>query len=538
MAQSDKMKEVLEKLEHGVQEFFTSDRYVQYLNVMSRFHDYSLNNQILIASQMPEATRVAGFSSWIRNFERHVKKGEKAIMILAPSKRMIEVETDKADEFGNAIIEKREILTFRPVPVFDVSQTDGKELPELVSELSGKVDNFETLFTAIKAVAPYHIDIRAVESEAKGWCDYTSEVIVIKEGMSEAQTLKTAIHETAHGRIHGGDREKSRQQKEVEAESIAYVVCSHFGLDTSDYSFGYVAAWAGSQDAELLKQSMQTIRDESKAVISAIEQEIMEPGRTIRGRKQADIEADVAKQMEAMPELSDVQVRVVDAVEAEENQKVTVMAAYTADITEYDVKQKLDAHVNMDGISLSVVPVNRVEAKVPEPDREKMTDTSWPMVTVLSSSMPDKVMPGQYMNILEAQTQFRQMDHVCRLAGEKMHVKVAVAYTYRGMAHKVNDIVMIGDGRRNCLDYLDVSPDVCIYLKRHVQILDVVDKCRNENAVGKTGTRRQERYEDMIYDWAEEMRLKLNYMDNPAIRKPPEYDAKLVQQYKDWEVAR
>lgn len=541
MAGSDRMKEVLDKLEHGVREFFTSERFVQYLNVMSRFHDYSLNNQILIASQMPEATRVAGFSSWMRNFDRHVRKGEKAIMILAPVKRMTEVETDRADEYGNAVMEKREILTFRPVPVFDVSQTDGKELPELTPELAGGVKDFETLFTAIKAVAPYHIDVRAVESEAKGWCDYTSEVIVIKEGMSEAQTLKTAIHETAHGRIHNGDTEKSRRQKEVEAESIAYVVCNHFGLDTGDYSFGYVAAWAGNQDAGLLRQSMQTIRNEAAAVISAIEQEITEPGRHIRGRRRSDIEKDVEGQIKALPELADVRVRVVDTVEAapEERQKVTVMAACTADIPEYDIKQKLEDAVSMpDGIRLSIVPVNRAEAGAPETGREKMTDTSWPMVTVLSCSMPDRLMPGQYMNILEASEKFRAAGNACRKNGETMQAKIAVAYSYRGMAHKINDVVMLGAGKRSFLDYLDVSPDVCTCLKRHVQILDVMEKCRNENAVGKTGTRRQERYEDMIYEWAEEMRLRLNYMDSPEISRPPEYDAKLVEQYKNWEVAR
>ena len=283
MAQSEKMKQTLDKLEAGVMEFFTSEKYITYLQVMSKFHTYSANNQVLIAMQMPEATAVAGYNSWIRNFDRHVKRGEKSITILAPMKVKIKIDTDRRDADGKIIQEERETIKFRPVSVFDVSQTEGKPLPQIITELTGDVSRYEQLLNAARQAAPYPIEIGAVEGSAKGWCNFTQEKIIIKEGMSEAQTLKTAFHETAHARIHGGDTDKSREQKEVEAESIAYVVCSHFGLDTSDYTFGYVATWAGRQDINLLKQSMQTISQTAKAIITDVERAMEAPELTVSG---------------------------------------------------------------------------------------------------------------------------------------------------------------------------------------------------------------------------------------------------------------
>lgn len=202
MAQSEKMKQTLDKLEAGVIEFFTSEKYITYLQVMSKFHTYSANNQVLIAMQMPDATAVAGYNSWIRNFDRHVKRGEKSITILAPMKVKIKIDTDRRDADGKIIQEERETIKFRPVSVFDVSQTEGKPLPEIITELTGDVSRYEQLLYAARQAAPYPIEIGAVEGSAKGWCNFTQEKIIIKEGMSEAQTLKTAFHETAHARIH------------------------------------------------------------------------------------------------------------------------------------------------------------------------------------------------------------------------------------------------------------------------------------------------------------------------------------------------
>lgn len=538
MAQSEKMKQTLDKLEAGVMEFFTSEKFITYLQVMSKFHTYSANNQVLIAMQMPEATAVAGYNSWIRNFDRHVKNGEKSITILAPMKVKIKIDTDRRDADGKVIQEERETIKFRPVSVFDVSQTEGKPLPQIISELTGDVSRYEQLLDAARKAAPYPIEIGAVEGSAKGWCNYAQEKIVIKEGMSEAQTLKTAFHETAHARIHGGDTDKSREQKEVEAESIAYVVCSHFGLDTSDYTFGYVATWAGRQDINLLKQSMQTISQTAKSIITDVERAMEEPELTASGKSKEEIAQDVK---EAFTEQGhpEADVYVADSRIDGDKERITAVAAYKGEESEQTMKQMLaDSLPELSGTTLSVVPVNQDEVKEQACFTKDMTDTSWPMVTILTSTEPDKLMPGAVMNIYEAAVKFKTMENSLQLTGKTGYTRFSVEYTYLGMTQKIIDSAELGSGRRNFLDYMDISPDICTYLKRHVQVLEVMTLARNENAVGKTGGMRQARYEDMIYEWAEGCRLQLNYKSRPEIPKPPEYNPQLVRQYDRWEVVR
>lgn len=538
MAQSEKMKQTLDKLEAGVMEFFTSEKFITYLQVMSKFHTYSANNQVLIAMQMPEATAVAGYNSWIRNFDRHVKNGEKSITILAPMKVKIKIDTDRRDADGKVIQEERETIKFRPVSVFDVSQTEGKPLPQIISELTGDVSRYEQLLDAARQAAPYPIEIGAVEGSAKGWCNYAQEKIVIKEGMSEAQTLKTAFHETAHARIHGGDTDKSREQKEVEAESIAYVVCSHFGLDTSDYTFGYVATWAGRQDINLLKQSMQTISQTAKSIITDVERAMEEPELTASGKSKEEIAQDVK---EAFTEQGhpEADVYMADSRIDGDKERITAVAAYKGEESEQTMKQMLaDSLPELSGTTLSVVLVNQDEVKEQACFTKDMTDTSWPMVTILTSTEPDKLMPGAVMNIYEAAVKFKTMENSLQLTGKTGYTRFSVEYTYLGMTQKIIDSAELGSGRRNFLDYMDISPDICTYLKRHVQVLEVMTLARNENAVGKTGGMRQARYEDMIYEWAEGCRLQLNYKSRPEIPKPPEYDPQLVRQYDRWEVVR
>lgn len=538
MAQSEKMKQTLDKLEAGVIEFFTSEKYITYLQVMSKFHTYSANNQVLIAMQMPDATAVAGYNSWMRNFDRHVKRGEKSITILAPMKVKIKIDTDRRDADGKIIQEERETIKFRPVSVFDVSQTEGKPLPEIITELTGDVSRYEQLLYAARQAAPYPIEIGAVEGSAKGWCNFTQEKIIIKEGMSEAQTLKTAFHETAHARIHAGDTDKSREQKEVEAESIAYVVCSHFGLDTSDYSFGYVATWAGRQDINLLKQSLQTISQTAKSIITDVERAMEEPELTASGKSKEEIAQDVKEAFadQGHPEAS---VYIADSRIDGDKERVTAVAAYKGEESEFAMKQMLaDSLPELPGTALSVVPVNQDDVKEQAGFSRDMTDTSWAMVTILTSTEPDKLMPGSNMNIYEAAVKLRSLENGLRLAGETGYVRLSIECTYLGMTQKFIDSAELGTGRKNFIDYLDISPDLCTYLKRHIQVLEVMTLARNENAVGKTGTIRQQRYEDMIYEWAEKCRLALNYHSNPQIPKPPEYDPKLIRQYENWEVTR
>lgn len=294
--EKQKVQEITEKLEQGLQELFESEKYKSYLNTMSKFHNYSFNNTLLIAMQKPDATLVAGYKAWQRNFERHVKKGEKGISILAPAPYKIKEEQEKIDQVTNEpmldkdgmpIMEEVEIKipAFRVVPVFDVSQTDGKELPELsVSELSTDMEGYQDFMKALETVSPASIQYEDILGEAKGYFDITLNRIAIQEGMSESQTVKTAIHEVAHAKLHSREREKEtdlserkdRNTKEVEAESVAYTVCQHFGIDTSDYSFGYIAAWSSGKEMTELKSSLDTIRRTASELISGIETQLQE----------------------------------------------------------------------------------------------------------------------------------------------------------------------------------------------------------------------------------------------------------------------
>lgn len=282
------VNEITKKLSEGVKEIFEGDNYKKYLNTISKFHNYSTNNTILIARQNPEATLVAGFKSWENNFNRHVKKGEKGIKIIAPSpykKKVIVEKVDpvsmeiKLDMNGNPEKEETEIkmTAYRIVSVFDVSQTEGEPLPQIAVELTDNVNEYEAFMQAIRQSTSIPIEFEDIsDSAAKGYFDNAAQKIVIRKGMSESQSVKTAIHELAHSILHNTDTNaegagKDRQTKEVEAESVAYTVCSHFGIDTSDYSFGYIAGWSSGREADELKQSLETIRETSSELINSIE---------------------------------------------------------------------------------------------------------------------------------------------------------------------------------------------------------------------------------------------------------------------------
>ena len=294
--EKQKVQEITEKLEQGIKELFESEKYKTYLNTMSKFHNYSFNNTMLIAMQKPDATLVAGFKAWQKNFDRHVKKGEKGIRILAPAPYKIKEEQEKLDPVtGEIMLDKNgipiteeveiKIPAFRVVPVFDVSQTDGKELPDIgINELSGSVEDYEDFMQALTEVSPVPITYEDIDGDAKGYFHTTDHRIAIQEGMSQSQTVKTAIHEVAHAKLHDRERnqdivavlDKDRNTKEVEAESVAYTVCQHFGIDTSDYSFGYIAGWSSDRDMKELKSSLDTIRKTASELITGIEDRLAE----------------------------------------------------------------------------------------------------------------------------------------------------------------------------------------------------------------------------------------------------------------------
>ena len=292
--EKQRVQELTNKLEQGLQDLFNSDSYRNYLSTMSKFHNYSFNNTLLIAMQKPDATLVAGYKAWQKNFERHVNKGEKAIRILAPAPYKIKEERDKIDPVtqellldkdGNPQKEEVEITipAFRAVSVFDLSQTDGKPIPELTAkELLSDVEGYQDMIRAVEAISPVPIELEEIAGDSKGYYDREAKRIAVQENMSESQTLKTMIHEVAHSKLHSKEVEqdeqkrKDRNTKEVEAESVAYTVCQHFGIDTSDYSFGYIAGWSSGRDTKELRFSMDTIRRTASELITGIEEQLQE----------------------------------------------------------------------------------------------------------------------------------------------------------------------------------------------------------------------------------------------------------------------
>ena len=286
---AERMKEITDRLETGIQELFESKRYKAYLTTMSKFHSYSFNNTLLIAMQGGQL--VAGYNKWRDDFHRNVKKGEKAIKILAPAPFKAKKEVQKLDAQGRPVmgkdgkpvteVQEIQVPAFKIVSVFDVSQTEGEPLPSIgVEELTGSVERYGEFFKALEQTSPVPIGFEDIPGGSHGYYHLTEKRIAIQEGMSELQTLKTAIHEIAHSKLHAidpeapvieqADRPDSRT-REVQAESVAYAVCQHYGLDTSDYSFGYVAGWSSGKDLKELKASLETIRATAHELITTID---------------------------------------------------------------------------------------------------------------------------------------------------------------------------------------------------------------------------------------------------------------------------
>lgn len=286
---TERMKEITDQLETGIQELFESERYKAYLTSMAKFHSYSFNNTLLIAMQGGQL--VAGYNKWRDDFHRNVKKGEKAIKILAPAPFKAKKEVQKLDAQGRPVmgkdgkpvteVQEIQVPAFKIVSVFDVSQTEGEPLPSIgVEELTGSVERYGEFFKALEQTSPVPIGFEDIPGGSHGYYHLTEKRIAIQEDMSELQTLKTAIHEIAHSKLHAidpeapaieqADRPDSRT-REVQAESVAYAVCQHYGLDTSDYSFGYVAGWSSGKDLKELKASLETIRATAHELITTID---------------------------------------------------------------------------------------------------------------------------------------------------------------------------------------------------------------------------------------------------------------------------
>ena len=285
----EQVQEITAKLEKGVIELFNSDKYKEYLSVMSRFSEYSFNNSLLIALQNPECTAVAGYKAWQRNFNRHVKAGSKAIKIIAPCPMKKTVEEVLKDEFGRPVLDQngnpktqeveKKFLGFRVENVFALEDTEGQELPEIVHILDQAIENYDELMDVIQKVSPVPIHIQDISGNANGYYHLAERAIYIKESLPDAQKVKTSLHELAHfylhDRVQGIDKEATEREREVAAESVAFTVSQWLHLDTSSYSFGYIGGWAGSQEIPQLKEKMEVIRKTANEIISSIEEELL-----------------------------------------------------------------------------------------------------------------------------------------------------------------------------------------------------------------------------------------------------------------------
>ncbi len=294
--QKEKITEITTKLEQGIKDLFASDKFKEYLSAMSKLHRYSFRNSLLIFMQKPDASMVAGYTSWQRNFKRQVRKGEHGIKIFAPAPYKATKEVERIDKATNQRVIGRDgkpvtdtveytVPAFKITTVFDVSQTDGEPIPSLgVNELTGSVEKYADFYSALEKISPVPIGFENIESGAKGYYSNSEKRIAVKEGMSEVQTLKTLIHEITHAKLHAvedinnakPEEQIDRNTKEVEAESIAYTVCQRYDIDTSDYTFGYVAGWSSDKELPELKASLATIQKTADEIITGIEEHFAE----------------------------------------------------------------------------------------------------------------------------------------------------------------------------------------------------------------------------------------------------------------------
>ena len=316
----DRLKEITASIEDGIKELFQSESYAQYLQTMSRFHHYSINNQVLIHMQKPDATLVAGFNKWKNQFGRNVIKGEHGIKIIAPTPFKKKIEQEKLDPDtqlpmldadGKIITEEKtiQIPMYKPVTVFDVSQTEGKPLPQLAHDLSGNVANYDVFMEALRRSSPVPISIEVMGGGMDGYFDLEHQDIAIRKGMSEVQTVSAVIHEMAHALLHNRTKdteektpELSRSTEEVQAESISYAVCAYYGIATGDNSFGYIASWSKDKTLPELRESLEVISKTADGLINDIDRHYAE---ILKEREAELIAAEPAMAMERLYAVDD-----------------------------------------------------------------------------------------------------------------------------------------------------------------------------------------------------------------------------------------
>ena len=446
---AEKMKEITDRLEAGIQELFDSDRFKEYLQVMSKFHNYSFNNTLLIAMQKPDATLVAGYNSWKNLFGRQVARGAKGIKVLAPSPYKIKKEIDKidpktqkpvTDKNGKPVKEETEITVpaFKVVSVFDVSQTEGKELPSIgVDELTGDVEHYADFFKAAELSAPVPVGFEKIESGAKGYYSQTDKRIAINEGMSELQNIKTLIHETSHAKLHDIDLNAppkkqadrpDRRTREVQAESIAYAVCQHYGLDTSDYSFSYVAQWSSGRELAELKASLETIRNTASELIKDIDKNFAE---LTKDKEQAQAQENEPTPEEKQPE------------QAAQQEEISATAEPAAD-TPPEEKTAPEEPAKE-----AMQPEQSEEDNFPTPD-----PNGEPIVTIIWSEH-SRFHDGETMSLSEANAAIGNLDAAVTKEDGYYKTKFRIDFVMDGQPDYYGGRQDLGDGDGTLIEHIE-----------------------------------------------------------------------------------
>ena len=457
---AERMKEITDRLETGIQELFDSDRYKAYLTTMAKFHNYSFNNTLLIAMQGGQL--VAGFNKWKDTFHRTVKKGEKGIKILAPAPYKVKQKMEKLDEQGKPILDKDgkplteektvRIPAFKVVSVFDVSQTEGEPLPSIaVDELSGSVQDYQDFFKALEQASPVPIGFEDIEGGAHGYFHLLDKRIAIQEGMSQLQTIKTAIHEIAHAKLHAIDPDDPEQTnrpdsrtREVQAESVAYAVCQHYGLDTSEYSFGYVAGWSSGRELAELKASLEIIRNAAHELISALDD-----GNTLFIQT-CDSGYDYTLYDPDNKALDGGQLDAPGLTLLDAGQEALNLLGQTAPVSEVLLGDKLAAFQE------AAEKANEIPApvKIPDPVAE-------PTVTILWSES-DKLQDGETMPLSVANRVFEELDTAQHTDREKdgytggWYDKTAfrIDFTLNGQPDNYEGRQDFGDGEGSLIQHI------------------------------------------------------------------------------------
>ena len=487
---AERMKEITDRLEAGIQALFESEQYKAYLTAMSKFHNYSFNNTLLIAMQKPDASLVAGFGKWRDDFERHVKKGEKGIKILAPSPYRVKKQMEKIDPTtqkpvigadGKPVTEEREIEipAFRVVTVFDVSQTEGKEIPDIaVSELTGSVEQYQDFFAALEKASPVPIAFENIEGGAHGYYHLEEKRIAIDKGMSELQTLKTAIHEIAHAKLHAIDKDApateqvdrpDRRTREVQAESVAYAVCQHYGLDTSDYSFGYVAGWSSGRELSELKASLETIRKAANELITDIDGHLAQ----LRQEREAKQEAEQPQEQEAAYRLENGNTLYVQTSETgydytlygPDNKELDGGQLDNPDLSMLAARDEILSVLEQETAVTEALTGDKLEAfqeaaeqanAIPTPAQETETPAldpaAEPVVTVLWSESPH-LKEGQTMPLHEADALFARLDTEFQEPGYDK-TKFRIDFTFRGQPDNYEGRQDFGDGDGSLIQHI------------------------------------------------------------------------------------